>query len=187
MCDPGMCSRSLRGWIARTVARPFRRFAPALMVLLSVGAASAGITLAADLHDSVASPFSLPDLDGRTRSLKEFLGVKPVLLEFMSTDCPHCRHMGPILTRLHAVYGDRISFLTVAFDRHATRVKAFAEAHGHPWCYLIGDDNTARVYTLEGVPTFLLLGPDGRIRATQVGSCPYDELAQVIQAVIGTR
>jgi len=133
----------------------------------------------------MAPPFSLPDLDGRTRTLNEFLGAKPVVLEFMSLGCPHCRDMAPVLTRLHEVYGSRVVFLTVAFDRHAARVKAFAQVQGHPWCYLLGNDATVRAYALEGVPTFLLLGPDGRIREVQIGACPYDEFAQAIEGVLG--
>jgi hypothetical protein len=73
----------------------------------------------------------------------------------------------------------------VAFDRRAARVKAFAQAHGHPWNYLLGNDETARAYSLEGVPTFVLVGRDGRIRGVQVGSCDYDDLARAVEAVIG--
>lgn len=171
--------------VKRTVVWLLRGHGLAFAVLVFVGAGGVAPGLAADRPQSVAPPLSLPDLDGRTRTLNEFLGSKPVLLEFMSTDCPHCRHMAPVLTRLHNVYGNRVSFLTVAFDRRATRVKAFAQVHGHRWCYLLGDDNTVRAYALEGVPTFVLLGSDGRIRGVQVGSCAYEELARAIEAVIG--
>jgi thiol-disulfide isomerase/thioredoxin len=170
--------------MTRTLARSFRRYAPVPVVLVLISAGSGTPCLAADVRQPVAAPFSLPDLEGRTRTLQEFLGPKPVLLEFMSTDCPHCQHMASVLTRLHEVYGTRVSFLTVAFDRHATRVKAFAQVHGHPWCYLLGNNHTASAYALEGVPTFFLLGSDGRIRGVQVGSCPYDELARVIETLL---
>jgi thiol-disulfide isomerase/thioredoxin len=185
MCDLRPHAVSLCVAVKRTVVWFLCGYAPALVVLALVGAGGAASGLAADLRQPVAPPLSLPDLDGRTRTLNEFLGAKPVLLEFMSTDCPHCRHMAPVLTRLHAVYGNRVSFVTVAFDRRATRVRAFAQVHGHPWCYLLGDDNTVRAYALGGVPTFLLLGPDGRIRGVQVGSCAYDDLARAIKALIG--
>jgi thiol-disulfide isomerase/thioredoxin len=79
--------------------------------------AGVGMVHAAERSLPPAPAFALPDLDGRTRTLQEFLGARPVLLEFMSTDCPHCRYMGSVVARLHAVYGDRASFLTVAFDR----------------------------------------------------------------------
>jgi len=156
-----------------------------LAVAALIMADNAWAGLAANPRQPVAPSFSLPDLDGRTRTLNEFLGTKPIVLEFMSLGCPHCRDMAPVLTRLHEVYGGRVVFLTVAFDRHAARVKAFAQVHGHPWCYLLGKDETARAYALEGVPTFVFLGPDGRIRGVQVGSCPYEEFVQAIQGALG--
>jgi thiol-disulfide isomerase/thioredoxin len=167
------------------MVRFLRVCALSLVIVALIWAGSARPGLAVDQRQPVAPPFSLPDLDGRTRTLNEFLGSKPVVLEFMSTDCPHCRHMAPVLTRLHDVYGNRVFFLTVAFDRRATRVKAFAQAHGHPWCYLLGNEETARAYALDGVPTFVLLGPDGRIRGVQVGSCPYEEFARAIEGLFG--
>jgi thiol-disulfide isomerase/thioredoxin len=185
MRDLGLIPARLCVQIMRTTARLLRGYAPALVVLALVGTGGVAPALAADQRQPVAPPLSLPDLDGRIRTLNEFLGSKPVLLEFMSTDCPHCRSMAPVLTRLHEMHGNRVSFLTVAFDRRGARVRAFAQAHGHPWCYLLGDDHTARAYALEGVPTFFLLGPDGRIRGVQVGSCAYDDLARVIEALIG--
>lgn len=167
----------------RAAARSLRRGAFGLVVLASVWAATLPGT-AADAPAPLAPPLSLPDLDGRTRTLQEFLGARPVLLEFMSTDCPHCRYMGPVLARLHAVYGDRVNFLTVAFDRRAIRVRSFARVHGHQWIYLLGSEETVRAYGLEGVPTFYVLGADGRIHGRQVGSAGYEELARALEATL---
>jgi len=95
-----------------------------LVALAGVWAVLAAAGAPGDPTGAMAAPLSLPDLDGRTRALREFLSPRPVLLEFMSTSCPHCRYMGPVLTRLHAAYGERVTFVTVAIDRdpmHADR------------------------------------------------------------------
>jgi thiol-disulfide isomerase/thioredoxin len=133
-----------------------------------------------------APHFSLPDLEGRSRSLAEFLGKKPVLLEFMDLDCPHCLEMAPILTRLHDAYGTRVQFLTVAFDsrRNTRRVRAFAEHHRHGWPYLMGSQDVVRVYGLEGVPAFFLVTRDGRIAGFQVGSTSYEAMSRGIESVL---
>jgi thiol-disulfide isomerase/thioredoxin len=165
--------------------RSLRAWALWLAVVVVIWTGSAGAGLAANPSQPVAPPFSLQDMDGQTRTLNEFLGAKPVVLEFMSIDCPHCRDMAPVLTRLHERYGGRVIFLTVVFERRAPRAKAFAQLHGHTWCYLLGTQETARAYALEGVPTFLLLGPDGRIRGVQVGSCPYEEFVRAIEGAFG--
>ncbi|MFI5342235.1 MAG: TlpA family protein disulfide reductase [Candidatus Methylomirabilales bacterium] len=169
--------------LERAAARHRRRVVLGLVVAyVWATAALAGTTV--DPPAPLAPPLSLPDLDGRTRSLQEFLSARPVLLEFMSTGCPHCRDMGPVLARLHAAYGNRVTFLTVAFDRGAMRVRSFARVHGHQWSYLLGNEETVRAYELEGVPTFYLLGADGRIRGRQVGSSSYEELARALEAAL---
>jgi thiol-disulfide isomerase/thioredoxin len=144
---------------------------------------------AADQQMRVAPAFSLPDPDGRRRSLAEFLGTRPLLLEFMDLDCPHCLEMAPILTRLHIAYGARVQFLTVAFERRgdARRVRAFAERHRHVWPYLIGTQEIVRAYRLEGVPTFLLLTSDGRIVGFREGSTSYEAMSRGLEAVLAAR
>jgi thiol-disulfide isomerase/thioredoxin len=169
----------------KAVARSLCNGAFSLVVASLIWAHSAWGGLAVNQRQPMAPAFSLQDLDGRTRTLNEFLGAKPVVLEFMSIGCPHCREMAPVLTRLHEAHGGRFVFLTVVFEPRANRAKAFAQVYGHTWCYLLGTEATARAYSLEGVPTFLLLGPDGRIRGVQVGSCPYEEFVRAIEAAFG--
>jgi len=170
----------------RAAGRSLRRGAFGLVVLASVWAATLPGT-AADAPAPLAPPLSLPDLDGRTRTLQEFLGARPVLLEFMSTDCPHCRYMGPVLARLHAVYGDRVNFLTVAFDRDARRVRAFAQREKHSWPYLMGTQEVIDAYHLEGVPIFCLVAPDGRVLDVRVGSTSYESMRQSLETLLAAR
>jgi thiol-disulfide isomerase/thioredoxin len=147
----------------------------------------AGRVHAAERRLSHAPVFALPDLDGRTRALEEFLGAKHILLEFMSLDCPHCREMAPILGRLHAAYGKRIQFLTVVFDRNPRRVRTFAEQEKHAWPYLLGSQKTIGAYRLEGVPTFFLVTPDGRIAGFQIGAAGYEAMSRAIETVLERR
>lgn len=158
---------------------------PDRVLVLSRG--GPGRVHAAERRLPPAPAFALPDLDGRTRALQEFLGRTPILPEFMSLDCPHCREMAPILTRLHAEYGKRIQFLTVAFNRNPRRVRAFAEREKHPWPYLMGGQETIDAYRLEGVPTFFLVTPDGWIGGFLVGSGTYEAMRQGIEAVLAGR
>ena len=161
-------------------------------ILASIGAgprvpspAGPGQVHSAERRLPRAPTFALPDLDGRTRTLAEFLGTTPILLEFMSLDCPHCREMAPILRRLHAAYEKRIQFLTVTFDRNPRRVRAFVERERHAWSYLMGSQETIDAYKLEGVPTFVLVTPDGRIGAFQVGSASYEAMRHGVEAFLG--
>jgi thiol-disulfide isomerase/thioredoxin len=134
-----------------------------------------------------APAFALPDLDGRIRTLAEFLGGKPILLEFMSSGCPHCAETAPTLTRLHATYGGRVQFLTVAFDSDARRVRNFAQQEKHIWPYLMGNEEVIDAFKLEGVPTFLFVTPEGRIGGRQVGAASYEIMSRGIETMLGGR
>ena len=145
---------------------------------------ASGSALAADPSLTHVPAFSLRDLDGRNRQLEEFLGREPLLLEFMSPDCPHCLEMAPILTRLYADYGKRIQFLTVAFDRDAGRVRSFRRLEMHPWPYLMGTQEVIKAYRLEGVPTFFLVANDGRVVKSQLGSTSSEAMRQLLEDLL---
>jgi thiol-disulfide isomerase/thioredoxin len=133
-----------------------------------------------------APRFTLPDLEGQSRSLAEFLGGRPILLEFMSPDCPHCNQAAPVLRALHAEYGARVQFLTVAFENsgNVAQVQAFARRHQHPWPYLLGDEGVIQAYRLEGVPTFFFLGGKGGVCGVRVGYSSADVLRQGLEMAL---
>jgi thiol-disulfide isomerase/thioredoxin len=134
-----------------------------------------------------APAFSLMDLQGKPRLLADFLNATPILLEFMSPDCPHCTAMAPVLTRLHARYGDRVQFVTVAFDKNVSRVQRFAASEKHGWPYLLGSQDVISAYRLEGVPTFWFVAPEGRVVNRVVGSMPEEVLGQHLDSLLQAR
>ena len=135
---------------------------------------------------SPAPPFTLLDLEGQSRSLADFLGTRPILLEFMSTDCPHCAQAALVLSGLHAEYGARVQFLTVALESSGKtgRVRAIAQRHQHPWPYLLGNDGVIQTYQLEGVPTFFLLSRTGGVCGVRVGTAPAEVLRKGLEMVL---
>jgi len=139
---------------------------------------------AADSQFKKAPAFSVQDVEGKPRALADFLGAKPILLEFMEPNCPHCRDMAPILTRLHAAYGKRIQFLTVAFDKNVQRIHRFVTTEKHSWPYLVGSQEIINAYRLEGVPTFYFLIPDGTMIDVVVGSLPENALRQNLENLL---
>jgi thiol-disulfide isomerase/thioredoxin len=131
-----------------------------------------------------APEFATFDVDGNSRALSQYLNAKPILLEFMSPDCPHCVEMAPILGRVHTVYGDKVQFLTVAYDKNVQRVQRFAQSEKHAWPYLMGTQQISRAYKLDGVPTFCLIAPGGQVVRYVVGSMPEKVLRENIDALL---
>ena len=133
---------------------------------------------------ATAPDFATTDVEGASRTLSQYLNAKPILLEFMSPDCPHCLEMVPILTRVHTTYGTKVQFLTVAFDKSARRMQQFARLEKHGWPYLMGTQPITDSYRLEGVPTFYFLTPDGRVVAFVEGSMPEENLREHIDRLL---
>jgi len=172
-----------RGWIPR---------ATLALVLCATGIAAIlssppSPTWAGEGQAVKAPEFATWDVDGNQRKLVDFLNAKPILLEFMSPDCPHCIEMAPILTRLHVSYGNRVQFLSVAFDKNPKRVQRFAQAEKHTWPYLMGNQQIIDAYRLEGVPMFCFVAPDGRLVKGVVGSMPETTLREHIDALLKER
>lgn len=68
---------------------------------------------AGELSNRQAPEFQLPDPKGRIVSLGDFKG-KLLLIEFMSTTCPHCQKLTPVLNDVNARYKGRVAVLGVA-------------------------------------------------------------------------
>lgn len=132
----------------------------------------------------VAPDFSTFDVNGNSRTLASYLKAKPILVEFMSPDCPHCVEMAPILGRVHAVYGDKVQFLTVAYDKSVQRVQRFAQAEKHGWPYLMGTQQISKAYKLDGVPTFCFIAPGGQVVRYVVGSMSEKVLREHMDALL---
>lgn len=140
--------------------------------------------LAGERPIKTAPDFSTFDVDGNSRALSNYLQARPILLEFMSPDCPHCAEMAPILTRVHTVYGDKVQFLTVAFDKNVSRVQRFSQLEKHTWPYLMGTQQIINAYKLEGVPTFYFLMPDATMINMVVGSVPESAVRENLENLL---
>ena len=79
------------------------------LLLLTVSALS---LLAGPPTGKRVASFTLPDATGKYYDVLDFRG-KPLLIEFMKTDCAHCQTFSKTLERVKARYGDRITVLSV--------------------------------------------------------------------------
>jgi cytochrome c biogenesis protein CcmG, thiol:disulfide interchange protein DsbE len=123
-----------------------------------------------------APDFSLPVLSARaaaspgTLALRSFRG-KPVVLNFWASWCAPCRAEMPLLVRLSAVYRPRgVVFVGVnAEDEVADARRFMAQYHVDFPVVHAPDQRVVAAYGLLGLPTTVIIGPDGVIRDRELG------------------
>ena len=110
--------------------------------------------------------FTLPEAGGGQVSLFQFIGKKPVLLIFWATWCPHCNESVPAINRMHSKSPTRDTLAILALDYMESRekVRAFIERKKVAFPVLLdGSGSVARKYGVVGIPTYILIGRDGKV------------------------
>jgi hypothetical protein len=66
----------------------------------------------------------------------------------------------------------RFAMISLSLDKEASAPKRFARSHGIAWTQgFLGDwsnDKVTPTYGVHGIPALFLIGPDGKILATQL-------------------
>ncbi len=100
-----------------------------MRTFLCAALACAALTLAAQgLSGRRAPSFSLPDSNFNQHDVLDYRGHW-LIVEFMKTDCPHCRALAGTLEEVKKRYGQQVSVLSVVVppDTMATVAKYLAE------------------------------------------------------------
>jgi thiol-disulfide isomerase/thioredoxin len=113
-----------------------------------------------------APGFCLVDSRGQWRDLADYRG-KPVIVEFLQTNCPHCAAFVPILDKARQKYGDRIAILAIVLppDNPATMTE-YVSGHGITYPVLLDQGQVAASYVRAprlSFPTIYLVDPEGMI------------------------
>jgi len=135
-------------------------------------AQSAGRT---DLTGTVAPTFKGVSLDGKQYSLESLKG-KTVLLDFWASWCGPCIRSMPTTEKLYADYKEQgLVILAVDVDETRETVDKFLKTRPVGYPVLMGSESgIPAAYGVTVFPTFVLIGPDGKIAAHQFG---YNEAA----------
>ena len=123
-----------------------------------------------DLTGKEAPLFRGVSLDGKTYNLAELKG-KPVLLDFWATRCGPCIRSMPTLEKIHADYRDQgLVVLGIDVGEKRETVEKFLQTKPIPYPVIMGDEaGIPAAYGITVYPTFVMIGPDGKVAATQFG------------------
>ncbi|MBI5060181.1 redoxin domain-containing protein [candidate division KSB1 bacterium] len=121
-----------------------------------------------------APDFTVNGLDGKDVKLSSLRG-KVVILDFWATWCGPCRKTMPLLDKFYSesrpagveVFGVNV------WERGGTGgVKPFVEERGIHFPILLGTDEIARNYGVQGIPTLVVIDKNGKIAYRHVGYDP---------------
>lgn len=128
-------------------------------------------------HGATAPLFSLPDAEGKTVALNNYLG-KYVLIDFWASWCHPCRASFPAIAELYNKYKSKgLVVIGVSLDRseHAWH-KALAEEKT-PWVMLHDAKGiVANDYAVKTIPLLVLLDRQGKV----VGRYDKQEISSVL-------
>ncbi len=116
----------------------------------------------------LAPDFSLEDPQGKIHNLSDYRG-KVVLLDFWATWCGPCRAAMPGMQKLHEKFGAKGLVVLGMNSWENDDPVAFMKDQGITYQLLLKADEAAAKYMVTGIPTFYLIGPDGRIVDGSVG------------------
>ena len=114
----------------------------------------------------------LEDLDGNPIDLGDYIGKKPVLVEFWATWCPVCATLQPRIEAAHRRFGDDVAFLIVAVgvNQNPRRIQRHLEQHPMPGLLLWdGQGRAARAFQAPTTSYIVVLDASGRVVYTGTG------------------
>ena len=132
-------------------------------------------------------PVQVEDLDGNPVDLAQFIGKKPVVIEFWATWCPVCRALEPEIHRVHERWGDDVELIimAIAVNQSQRAVKRHLERNPLPGRVLWDTRGRAtRAFQAPTTSYVVVLDADGRVVYTGAGE-EQDLVAAVGKAMGG--
>jgi thiol-disulfide isomerase/thioredoxin len=122
---------------------------------------------------TVPGAVELQDLDGNAVTLSEYVGKKPVIVEFWATWCPLCAELEPRIAAAKKRYGERLDVVIIAVGVNQTprSIKRHLQDHTPPGRVLFdARGRAARAFQAPSTSYIVALDASGRVVYTGVGS-----------------
>lgn len=119
-----------------------------------------------------APKVSVHDLDGKSVPLGQYIGKKPVFLEFWATWCELCQELLPRVRAAQAAYGAKVEFIgvNVTVNQSPARVRHYLEAHKPGFRTLYDDEgNSIRAYQVPATSYIVIVDRSGKVAYTGSG------------------
>jgi thiol-disulfide isomerase/thioredoxin len=134
---------------------------------------------------TVANPVTIENLDGQPVDLGQYIGKKPVLLEFWATWCPLCRALEPKMVAAKQQFGDQIELIAVAVavNEKPSSIKRHLARDPLPLTVL-WDANGAAVRAFDAPSTSYIVALDASGKVRYTGSGEDQDITAAVKAAL---
>ena len=149
------------------------RLVPLAIAALVIGAAPAVAQESGIAVGSKAPVMAVNDLDGKPVHLGQWIGRKPVLLEFWATWCENCEALLPRFVEARKKVGDKVEFIgiNVTVNQTPARVRRYMEQHQVPFRVLYDDAAVStKAYQAPATSFVVIIDAAGIVQYTGVGA-----------------
>lgn len=136
-----------------------------------------GLQTKSNLSKKNFSDFEAETTDGQLHHLAEYVGRgQYVLLDFWASWCGPCIASFPLMKQMHEVFGERgLRIIGVSVDQDKNSWLNAVDKHQLPWLQLretlasqSNRTSASEKYGITGVPTLVLIAPDGIVISTDL-------------------
>jgi len=124
-------------------------------------------------HGATPPAVQIEDLDGKPVDLGEYVGKKPVVIEFWATWCPLCERLFPAVEAAHRRHGAAVDFvvIAVAVNQSQRSIRRHLERHPLPFRVLWDTEGRAtRAFQAPSTSYVVALDATGRVVYTGIGA-----------------
>ncbi|SFG69035.1 Thiol-disulfide isomerase or thioredoxin [Desulfotomaculum arcticum] len=134
--------------------------------------------------DKVPPDFFLISKDSEPVALSE-IKDQYIFINFWNTWCPPCQEEMPELNKLYLEYANKnVKFIFIniaAQEKSVDDVTAYLRKHGYSIpVYLDTRADVAMVYGIRGIPTTIILNPQGQVIYAESGPISYEKAKGLI-------